>query len=95
MEMMNVLQEIGITVEKGHHEVATAGQGEINFRFDGLVETADNMMKYKYVLRNVAAQYGKYLTFMPKPLAGDNGSGMHCHLSIWKNGENHQNTCRI
>jgi len=88
MEMMKVLSEVGITVEKGHHEVATAGQGEINFRFDDLITTADNMMKYKYVLRNVAAEYGKYLTFLPKPLAGDNGSGMHCHLSLWKDGEN-------
>jgi len=88
MDMMQTLGAVGITVEKGHHEVATAGQGEINFRFADLLTTADNMMKYKYVLRNVAADYGKYLTFLPKPLAGDNGSGMHCHFSLFKDGQN-------
>jgi glutamine synthetase len=67
-----------------HHEVATAGQCEIDQRFDTLVKSADNMMLYKYVIRNVAYQYGKTVTFMPKPLFGDNGSGMHTHQSLWK-----------
>lgn len=86
--MMKVLGQVGILVEKGHHEVGTAGQGEINFRFGGLIETADNVQKYKYVLRNVGTLNEKFVTFLPKPLAGDNGSGMHTHFSIWKDGVN-------
>jgi glutamine synthetase len=86
-EMVRLLQETGLRVERHHHEVATAGQAEINFRFDSLTRTADNLMKYKYIVHNVARQYGKVATFMPKPLFGDNGSGMHVHQSIFNNGE--------
>ena len=82
-EMCLVMESLGINIERQHHEVATAGQAEIDFRFDTLVKTADNMMLYKYVIRNVAYQYGKSVTFMPKPLFGDNGSGMHTHQSLW------------
>jgi glutamine synthetase len=70
-----------------HHEVATAGQAEIDMRFTTLLQMADNLMTYKYVLKNVAAQHGKTVTFMPKPLFGDNGSGMHTHQSLWKAGK--------
>src|SRR6202522_1106133 len=69
------------------HEVATGGQCEIDQRFDTLVKSADNMMLYKYIVRNVANQYGKTVTFMPKPIFGDNGSGMHTHQSLWKGGK--------
>ncbi len=86
-EMVRLMQESGLRVERHHHEVATAGQAEINFRFDTLTTTADNLMKYKYIVHNVARQYGKVATFMPKPLFGDNGSGMHVHQSIFKEGE--------
>ena len=79
--------EIGLTVECQHHEVATAGQCEIDMKFDSLLAMADHQMKYKYVVKNVAAKHGKTATFMPKPLYGDNGSGMHCHQSIWKAGK--------
>lgn len=83
-EMALVMQRIGIDVECHHHEVATAGQCEIDMRFDTLVRMADHLIKYKYVVKNVARQHGLTATFMPKPLYGDNGSGMHVHQSIWK-----------
>lgn len=82
-EMCRLMMEAGLRIERHHHEVATAGQGEINFRFDTLTKTADNLLKYKYIVHNVARQYGKVATFMPKPLFGDNGSGMHVHQSIF------------
>ncbi|WP_199615639.1 type I glutamate--ammonia ligase [Paenibacillus alkalitolerans] len=82
-EMCRLMMEAGIRIDRHHHEVATAGQGEINFRFDTLTKTADNLMKYKYIVQNTARQYGKTATFMPKPLFGDNGSGMHVHQSIF------------
>jgi glutamine synthetase len=77
------MQAIGIPVEAHHHEVATAGQCEIDMRFDTLVAMADKLIKYKYVVKNVARKHGKTATFMPKPLFADNGSGMHVHQSIW------------
>jgi glutamine synthetase len=83
-EMVEVMIQCGLDIECHHHEVATGGQCEIDQRFDTLVKSADNMMLYKYIVRNVAYQYGKSVTFMPKPLFGDNGSGMHCHQSLWK-----------
>src|ERR671931_386097 len=86
-EMCLTMESLGIKIERQHHEVATAGQAEIDFRFDTLVRTADNMMLYKYVIKNVARRHGKTVTFMPKPLFGDNGSGMHTHQSIWKDGK--------
>ena len=86
-DMVLKLQEVGMEVECHHHEVATAGQCEIDFKFDTLLHAADNMMKYKYVVRNVAYQYGKSVTFMPKPLYGDNGTGMHTHQSLWNKGK--------
>jgi len=86
-EMLLTLEEIGVEMECQHHEVATAGQCEIDMRFDRLVRMADKVMMYKYVLRNVAARHGKTVTFMPKPLFGDNGTGMHCHFSLWKDGK--------
>jgi glutamine synthetase len=85
-EMVATLIKTGINIECHHHEVATAGQCEIDQRFDTMIKSADNMMLYKYVIRNVAYQYGKSVTFMPKPLFGDNGSGMHTHQSLWKGG---------
>lgn len=85
-EIMLKLVECGIEVEGQHHEVATAGQCEVDMRYGPLVKTADNMLRYKYVVKNVAARYGKSATFMPKPLWNDAGSGMHLHLSLWKNG---------
>jgi len=83
-EMVATMIECGLEIECHHHEVATGGQCEIDQRFDTLVKSADNMMLYKYIVRNVAYQYGKTVTFMPKPLFGDNGSGMHTHQSLWK-----------
>lgn len=83
-----VLEELGIPVEVHHHEVATAGQCEIGTKFSSLVERADWSQLFKYVVRNTAHRYGKTVTFMPKPIVGDNGSGMHVHQSIWKDGKN-------
>jgi glutamine synthetase len=82
--MVTILEQLGIPVEAHHHEVATGGQGEIDMRFTTLTRMADNVMIYKYVVKNVARQRGMTATFMPKPLFGDNGSGMHVHQSIWK-----------
>jgi len=82
-EMALVMRRIGIDVECHHHEVATAGQCEIDMRFDTLLRMADQLIKYKYVVKNVARKHGMTATFMPKPLYGDNGSGMHVHQSIW------------
>jgi glutamine synthetase len=86
-DMVLALQGVGIEVETSHHEVATAGQCEIDMKFNRLVPMADQLMWFKYVVKNVAKRAGKTATFMPKPLFGDNGSGMHCHQSIWKDGK--------
>jgi glutamine synthetase len=87
-EMSLILESVGIPVEVHHHEVAGAGQCEIGTKFSTLVERADWTLLQKYVIHNVANAYGKTATFMPKPYAGDNGSGMHVHQSIWKDGKN-------
>src|SRR5215212_7105198 len=81
------LDALGLEVERSHHEVGTAGQAEINYRFDTMALSADKIMLFKYVVKNVAHRHGKTATFIPKPVFGDNGSGMHCHQSLWKNGE--------
>ena len=86
-EMVIELERAGLHVERAHHEVGTAGQAEINYRFDELLQAADDVMKFKYIVKNVAWRNGKTATFMPKPIFGDNGSGMHCHQSIWNDGE--------
>ncbi|MBC2712930.1 MAG: type I glutamate--ammonia ligase [Desulfosarcina sp.] len=86
-DMMLTLESLGIDVECQHHEVATAGQSEIDMRFKPLVQMADQLMWFKYVLKNVAYKAGHTVTFMPKPLYGDNGTGMHTHVSIWKEGK--------
>ena len=86
-EMALELQNVGIRVEAAHHEVATGGQAEIDMRFDSLTAMGDNFMWFKYIIKNVARRYDKTATFMPKPLFGDNGSGMHVHQSLWKNGQ--------
>lgn len=83
-EMVRKMEAVGIQVERQHHEVATAGQAEIDFKFDSLLRCADKLMWFKYIVKNVALAYGKTATFMPKPLYGDNGSGMHTHISLWK-----------
>jgi len=86
-EMVVTLQNAGLKVECHHHEVASGGQTEIDLKYNSLVKSADAMLLYKYIVKNVAYQYGKTVTFMPKPIYGDNGSGMHTHQSLWKNGE--------
>jgi len=86
-DMMTNLANAGLVLERGHHEVGTAGQAEINYKFDTLLKAADDVMKFKYIVRNTAWANDKTATFMPKPIFGDNGSGMHVHQSIWNNGE--------
>ncbi|GAB4214055.1 MAG: type I glutamate--ammonia ligase [Synechococcales cyanobacterium] len=86
-EMLLTMGKLGVPIEKHHHEVATGGQAELGYRFAPLVQAADYMMIYKYVIRNVARKYGKTVTFMPKPLFNDNGTGMHTHQSLWKDGQ--------
>ena len=87
-EMVLTLEKIGVLVEAQHHEVATGGQAEIDMRFSPLVQMADNLLKYKYVIKNTARKYNETVTFMPKPVFNDNGSGMHVHLSLWKDDQN-------
>jgi glutamine synthetase len=86
--MVLALESVGVKIEVHHHEVATGGQTEIDMRFDTLTKMADRVFWYKYVTKNVARQYGKTVTFMPKPIFQDNGSGMHTHQSLWKEGKN-------
>jgi glutamine synthetase len=86
-EMMQTMIDCGLDVECQHHEVGTAGQSEIDLRFNELVKMADDMALYKYIVKNVAARHNKTATFMPKPIFGDNGSGMHTHMSFWKDDE--------
>ena len=86
-EMMQTMVECGLSVEAQHHEVGTAGQSEIDLKFTDLVAMGDAMCLYKYIIKNVAAKHGKTVTFMPKPIFSDNGSGMHTHISLWKGGE--------
>lgn len=85
--MSVVMDEVGLEVERAHHEVGAAGQAEINYKFSTLTQAADDLLKFKYVIKNTADAYGKTVTFMPKPVFGDNGSGMHCHQSLWQDGE--------
>jgi glutamine synthetase len=86
--MMLTMEKMGIFIEAQHHEVATGGQAEIDMRFSPLVEMADKLLMYKYVIKNTARKHGRTVTFMPKPLFNDNGTGMHTHLSLWKGDEN-------
>ncbi|MFQ5587182.1 MAG: type I glutamate--ammonia ligase, partial [Thermodesulfobacteriota bacterium] len=86
-EMCLVMEEVGIEIERQHHEVATAGQAEIDMRFDSLLRMGDQLMWYKYIVKNVARRWNKTATFMPKPVFSDNGTGMHTHQSIWKGGK--------
>ena len=86
-DIMTTLEKTGITVEVGHHEVASAGQCEVGIKFNTLTKMADDLLWFKYVVKNVAKKRGKSATFMPKPLFGDNGSGMHCHQSLWREGK--------
>ena len=81
------LDEVGLNVERSHHEVGSGGQQEINYTFNTLLHSGDDMMKFKYVIKNCAWEFGKTATFMPKPIFGDNGSGMHTHQSLWKDGK--------
>ena len=81
------LEAVGLQVERSHHEVGTAGQNEINYKFDTMVTAADDILKFKYIVKNTALEWGKTATFMPKPLMGDNGSGMHTHQSLWLEGK--------
>ncbi|MGV3149753.1 type I glutamate--ammonia ligase [Rothia sp. 11254D007CT] len=85
--MCVALDEVGLEVERSHHEVGAPGQAEINYKFSTLTQAADDLLKFKYVIKNTADQWGKTVTFMPKPVFGDNGSGMHCHQSLWQDGE--------
>ena len=85
--MLLMMAQLGIPIEKHHHEVAGAGQHELGMKFAELIQAADNVMTYKYIVRNVAKKYGKTATFMPKPVFNDNGSGMHVHQSLWKGGQ--------
>jgi glutamine synthetase len=87
-EMTLRLMEVGVPVEVHHHEVGTAGQCEIDMRYGPMVRMADNLLWYKYIIKNVARKHNKTVTFMPKPMYGDNGSGMHCHQSLWKGNTN-------
>jgi glutamine synthetase len=87
-EMILTMADVGIPIEVHHHEVATAGQCEIDMKFDSLLAMADKLMWFRYIVKNIAHQHGKVATFMPKPLFGDNGSGMHTHQSLWKDGTN-------
>lgn len=86
-EIVRIMNEMGLTVESHHHQFASGGQCEIDIKFDTLINSADNLMKLKYIVKNVAKRFGKTATFMPKPLFSDNGSGMHTHQSLWKNNE--------
>ena len=86
-EMLLTMAKCGVPIEKQHHEVATAGQAELGIKFGPIIQAADCLMTYKYCIKNVAKKHGKTVTFMPKPLFNDNGSGMHTHLSIWKGGQ--------
>ena len=86
-EMSTNLSNAGFTLERGHHEVGTGGQAEINYKFNTLLHAADDVLLFKYIIKNTAYQAGKTVTFMPKPLFGDNGSGMHAHQSLWKDGK--------
>jgi glutamine synthetase len=87
-EIVLTLKKTGVKVEVHHHEVATGGQAEIDMKFDSLVRMGDKIMLYKYIVKNVARKHNKEATFMPKPIFGDNGSGMHTHMSLWKDGKN-------
>ena len=87
-EIILTLEEVGVPVEVHHHEVGTAGQAEIDMRYGTMTKMADSLMYYKYIIRNVCRKHGKSATFMPKPIFGDNGSGMHCHQSLWKGSTN-------
>lgn len=87
-EMMLTLEKLGVSVEVHHHEVGTAGQTEIDLKFATLTKMADNMLTYKYVVKNIARKHGKTVTFMPKPIFMDNGSGMHVHQSLWTDSKN-------
>jgi len=86
-EMVLMMEKVGIEIEAQHHEVATAGQAEIDIRFSPLTQMADKLIMYKYIIKNVARRHGKTVTFMPKPIYGDNGTGMHTHQSLWKGGK--------